>query len=74
MIHQTAQSVTNNHLSLMVLLHVSTSTREIYTNAYNCGKFCPRYVCVDLKQNIVNYNYYKPINILPVPVAARSKA
>ena len=59
----------------MFLLHVSTSTREVYTKAYNYSKFCPWCECVELKYSIVNYNYYKPINnILPAPVAARSAA
>ena len=52
-------SVINNHLSVMFLVHVSTSIRSpslrgVFTKAYKYGKFCQRHACVELKYNIVN--------------------
>jgi hypothetical protein len=49
LIQQTAQSVINNHLSLMSLLHVSTSRRSSLgrcTKGYKYHQFCLRLVHV----------------------------
>jgi len=54
---QTAQSITNIHLSFMLfLLHVSASnlpsSGRLYTQLYRYSKFCRRYASVESKHNI----------------------
>jgi hypothetical protein len=58
LIQQIAHSITNYHLSLMFLLHVSTSTRsssERYTQSQiSTANSVKRWACVELKYNIMN--------------------
>lgn len=63
MIQQFARSVINNHLSLVILLRVSSSKGSSsgrYNQRHrNTADFSQSCACAELKHNIVKYNYVK---------------